>query len=761
MKKGFKQGISCLLVLVMVVTLLVGCGTSVLPEESAAEASSVYDATLQSYVGAVPMDGELPLTITITFNGNGGIPEYQEILADLQADNTYVLRSQPEPAIYQSNHFVGWFAISGEFLEVVELSYDGPRTFYARWRFYGGILPMIFDGNGGTPAVQPVVFKAGSDVRFGDLFSPFFLANPSVVTPFHPDGYQFLGWSRTADNDPTAVIPATELWTETTAAQVVYAVWEEEYVFWTRGFRMDFRGNGGMPTDQLRTVVILGSGNDPILITFDDLINWRIHPAVVTPVREGYRFLGWSNTEDGSTGIIAPNRHIFPLWSDPWIVWAQWEVSIGHDVGMSPPAAIRDIFPDEQLAESVALALGETVDAVVTQADLNQLQALNINHRDVESLEGVQYLRELGLLQAWDNQIRDLSPLSGLSSLTSLNLGHNQISDMEPFSGFSGFSGFFNLVLEHNQISDVTPLTHVVVSNLWLSDNQIRDITPLRYTDLSVARNQITDFTGTGNHFLHGALLHLDGRDQQTVLEPILRTETISIANMVRYPWPDPLRSYDISDGGVYENGMITWTGLTTQEFVSFSWSLDPAAFRNTTGEITVSVSNERPQCNFCCVGWPSIDPMFQEASGTVIIPLISPGSENNSPIQLNHSGVFAFSPRSVGEETSSLITTIRNTGNASSGILAVRFSGGNANSFEFTDISCPSPRVNLAHSSVFRSLWTVNGTAFVIPNMVAGEEIEFILRPRLNLPAGRHTTTVTVSGRGVSESFDVVIVVR
>jgi len=416
--------------------------------------------------------------------------------------------------------------------------------------------------------------------------------------------------------------------------------------------------------------------------------------------------------------------------------------------GASPPAAIRDVFPDEALAEIVALALGETVDDVATQEDLNQLQELNINHRGVASLEGVQYLRGLVTLRAWDNRISDLSPLSGLASLVAVNLGHNQISDLSPLSELR----IFQLVLEHNQISDVAPLASVS-AELWLSDNQIRDITPIAWErSVRVDRNQITDFSSVGG--FTGLLRCLEGRDQQITLEPMLRADVISIASMIDVPWGSQLISYHISDGGVYENGMITWSGLTTQESVSFSWHWPmTSANAEVETETAGSDSNQRPQCNHCCVGWHSWDsPMIIETSGTVTIPLRSP-----SPIRLSQSGTVEFRPQSVSAEPSSLMTTVRNTAATWSDPLMVRLTGANASSFEFTHLQCSIPQTHRP----LRDIWTGVGTSFIIPNIEPGGSTEFRLRTVPGLAAGTHIATVTMVGRGISESFDLVIEVR
>ena len=566
--------------------------------------------------------------------------------------------------------------------------------------------------------------------------------------------------------------------------------------------------------------------------------------------------------------------------------------------GASPPAAIRDIFPDEGLARTVANSARQGVNSIVTQVDLDQIQGLDLRIYIVGSFEGMQYLRELRHLALWNSQVGDLSPLSGLVNLESLrfnsfgnnfiqvgdlgalsgltnlrtlslgnrqvsdlsplaglvnledltltysqvsdlrplsgltnlrrlsllnsqvsdlsplsglvdletlHLGQNQISDLRPLSGLinldflsfgsnqvsdlSPLSGLVNLnnlglsnnqvrdlrplsglvnlhylSLGNNQISDLSPLSGLVglgrlsldqnqirdlrplsgLTNLWrlnLSNNQINDLRPLsglaNLWDLILAHNQITDFSPVPpgawpSESAHPISLGLQWYDQRATLAPMTRAEaeTVSIANMVRDHRGELIPPSYISDGGTYENGMITWGELTTQQSASFSWR------RHFVSGLTFERS---------------------EVSGTVTIPLRPPSPEI---IELNRDSIFEFPSRAVGATPSQLITTVRNISNTSPGPLTARLSGANADSFEFRYISCNNLRPHPDHKPVFRDL--PNASFFTIPNLAPGEAIEFIMRPRLNLPAGIHTATVTVSGGGgIWESFDVVFEVR
>jgi len=71
---------------------------------------------------------------------------------------------------------------------------------------------MVFDANSGLPAIQAVEAHVEGGVQFGSM-----VTDPRVVTPVHPDGYPFLGWSESSDNDPDGVIRPATIWTSASA----------------------------------------------------------------------------------------------------------------------------------------------------------------------------------------------------------------------------------------------------------------------------------------------------------------------------------------------------------------------------------------------------------------------------------------------------------------------------------------------------------------------------------------------------------------
>jgi len=420
--------------------------------------------------------------------------------------------------------------------------------------------------------------------------------------------------------------------------------------------------------------------------------------------------------------------------------------------GASPPAQIQHIFPDPALANFVASWLGGAVNAVVTQAELDQVTQLVIFDH-IASLEGVQYLRELVEIDVWNGSFHDLSPLFGLVHLNRLWIIQNdQMNDLSPLAGlvnltdlalygewnfpvtpfpatdFSPLSGLVNLEqiqIGVSKISDISFLSGMdSLNSLHFWDTHVSDLSPVLGLDslqnFHVDQSRVTDFSPLGGM---PSLIWFGGWGQEVTLEPMLQADVISIPNMVRDFQGDLVSPWYISDGGVYANGTIAWNGLTTQEFVRFYWNFSDSLW-----------------------GW--------EASGSVTIPL---RERTLGPIELNRSGEYTFPSRAVGAEPGALIVTARNRSGDASGNLAVRLSGANADSFEFTDLQWPITQTYPA----FRSLGT-GVTSFGIPNLEGGGETRFIMRPVANLPVGTYTATVTVSGAfEVSEYFDVVFVVQ
>ena len=229
---------------------------------------------------------------------------------------------------------------------------------------------------------------------------------------------------------------------------------------------------------------------------------------------------------------------------------------------------LSDLFPDPQLALTVARALGlwnwelqQIIDIPVTQVDLDDIRGLNGWRSGISNLQGIQHLTNLAWLDLGSNQISDLTPLAGFVDLEGLLLDDNQISDLTPLAGLAGLEV---LDLGFNQISDLTPLAGLVnLEHLLLDSNQISDIAPLAgltsLEALGLHANQINNIQPLSTLV---NLIELFPGNQQITLSPTLLTNPLTIENAIFGMDGNRVAPESISHGGTYTAPYVTWTGV-------------------------------------------------------------------------------------------------------------------------------------------------------------------------------------------------------
>ena len=159
--------------------------------------------------------------------------------------------------------------------------------------------------------------------------------------------------------------------------------------------------------------------------------------------------------------------------------------------------ALSTWMPDANLRTAVRSELELSEAYTLTQADMAELRALNLEFMQITVLTGLEHAVNLTELILYGNEISDITPLTGLTALKELTLGLNQISDITSLTNLTALK---ELTLELNQISDITPLTNLTaLTVLKLYENKISDITPLAgltaLTELILGDNQISDIT--------------------------------------------------------------------------------------------------------------------------------------------------------------------------------------------------------------------------------------------------------------------------
>ena len=179
---------------------------------------------------------------------------------------------------------------------------------------------------------------------------------------------------------------------------------------------------------------------------------------------------------------------------------------------------IREIFPDVNLAEAMAMVFGVSANTLLTQADLDIVIGLEITGWNIQCLDGIQFFRNLEAADFSYGRISNLTPLSGLRNLEWLALEYNEISDLQP-------------------LSELHRLT-----TLWLNNNRIVDLQPL-------------------NGLRHLRLLSLSY--QRVTLPPAMVVNNSLVhESVVRTPDGRHIEPWGISNEGVWQHPNLYWTGL-------------------------------------------------------------------------------------------------------------------------------------------------------------------------------------------------------
>ena len=224
----------------------------------------------------------------VIFNANGGsgTMSAQQIMAGVShplSANTFTRSGYT---------FVGWntapdgSGTSYTDKQVVTLTED--LTLYAQWKqriFYS----VTFKANGGRGAMADQVFEAG-------------VSQALVSNAFIRDGYTFIGWNTEADGSGTSYSDKQII--SVTQDLTLYAQWK-------RGlYTVTFDANGGtgfMPAQ-----------------TFEGGVSQVI--AANTFTRDGYTFVGWNTSADGS-GMSYTDQQELTLTQD-LTLYAQWREKV-------------------------------------------------------------------------------------------------------------------------------------------------------------------------------------------------------------------------------------------------------------------------------------------------------------------------------------------------------------------------------------------------------------------------------------------------
>ncbi len=241
----------------------------------------------------------------------------------------------------------------------------------------------------------------------------------------------------------------------------------------------------------------------------DSVVNITVDPD------DGWEFYDWMGP-DGDDVVLEDDTYKITMDADKEITSA-----------FKPEGEEVVSFEDENLE----LAVREEIDkaeGILYTSDVIDIEILDVNGRGIESIEGIQYLKNLISLDMgtyfdgndWHyNYINDISALSELTKLKYLDFRSNEVSNIEALENLINLE---ELIFTGNEVSDIDVIQsldnlnylHLGFNNvsninavgdltnleaLYIWTNQISDISALKnltnLEHLGFANNQVSDIT--------------------------------------------------------------------------------------------------------------------------------------------------------------------------------------------------------------------------------------------------------------------------
>ena len=228
----------------------------------------------------------------VTFNPDGGSFVSGTDPISIQADMSGHVQPPASPA-REGHEFLGWGINPGspDLIDFSTQVFDVNTTVYAIWN---KIIIVTFDANNGYFATSTTKTVRAINNK----------VSPPEEKPVR-NGYIFKGYGLTAES----VVPidfSTELFED---SATVYAIWKLIVI-------VSFETNGGSFPDGRESIDVIAS--DTGIVT-----------PPQSPVKNGYKFKGWSMTINGTTPINFSTQ-IFEELKTVWAIWEQVFVSTIH-----------------------------------------------------------------------------------------------------------------------------------------------------------------------------------------------------------------------------------------------------------------------------------------------------------------------------------------------------------------------------------------------------------------------------------------------
>lgn len=237
-------------------------------------------------------DNPAPLTVTVTFDSNGG----SAVSAQTIDYNTAV--PKPTDPAWAGHTFAGWYTSKdGGSAYDFNAAVLGNLTLYAHWTV--NTYAVTFNSNGGTGEMPAQTFTHGTSQALSQ-------------NKFTRDGYDFLGWA--TSSTATEVVYTDKQSITVDKAIALFAVWK------IKSYTVSFDSNGGTAVDPQK-VDHNGKATQPS-----------------APTRSGYKFEGWFADASLTTAYdfdaaVTSDKALYAKWTVIYTV--AFDSNGGEGAGMA------------------------------------------------------------------------------------------------------------------------------------------------------------------------------------------------------------------------------------------------------------------------------------------------------------------------------------------------------------------------------------------------------------------------------------------
>mgnify|MGYP001773336750 CR=1 FL=1 len=163
------------------------------------------------------------------------------------------------------------------------------------------------------------------------------------------------------------------------------------------------------------------------------------------------------------------------------------------------------LFEDANLERAVKQETGKTT---LTVADMEKIESLALDNKEIKSLKGLESAKNLRILQLSGNEVTDLSPISGLKDLRVLDIRANLVGDL---TAVQSLKNLVCLLASYTGCEDASSLAELTqLETLDVSSNYLNDLSFLsklqKIKNLKISENSFNN----ADISVLGELYHLE-----------------------------------------------------------------------------------------------------------------------------------------------------------------------------------------------------------------------------------------------------------